>query len=59
MRIVEETEQQCTTAVVSTAITSTDNDSMQRDCKINKERVNKLTADMNALQQKLSVMSSV
>ena len=59
MRIVEESKQQCIASAVSTAITSTDNDSMQRDCKINKERVNKLTADMNASQQKLSVMSSV
>ena len=59
MRIVEESEQQCIATAVSTAVTSTDNDSMQKDCKINKERVNKLTADMNALQQKLSVMSSV
>ena len=32
---------------------------MQKECKFHKERVIKLTADIEVLQQKLSVMSSV
>ena len=40
-------------------MTSTDIDCMQRECKCNKEKVIKLTGDINVLQQKLKIMSSV
>ena len=59
VELVEESKQQCTSTAVSTEITSTDIDCMQREYKFNKERVIKLTVDINVLQQKLSVMSSV
>ena len=32
---------------------------MQRECKFNEDKVVKLTADLEVLQQKLSMMSSV
>ena len=46
MQQLEESEQQCTSTEQSTELTSTDIDCMQREYKFNKEKVVKLTADM-------------
>ena len=47
VKLVEKSKQQCTSTVVSTEMTSTDTDCIQRDCKFNKEGVIKLTGDIN------------
>ena len=59
MQQLEESGQQCTSTAVSTELTSADIDYMQRECKFNEDKVVKLTADLEVLQQKLSMMSSV